>query len=85
MEALHLVIDGLVSIVAYALLIFGVYKIYQVSTEVAEIKEIVRDIQRNTDAAALVNAGRPQTPEALVRAINAASLSPAESEAVPGS
>ena len=81
----HIVLNGLISIVAYGLLVFSVYKVYQIANEVSEIKEMVRDIKRNTDDAALGNLTRPQSPEALIRAVNSASLTLPESQPVSGS
>jgi len=42
------VMSGLVSVVMYSLIIFSAYKIFQISGEVKEIKDLLRDLKRNT-------------------------------------
>jgi len=66
------IIGGLLSIVVYGLLTFSAYKIFTMSNEISELKEMIKDIRRNLDS------GRtppPASPEALVRAVNTASYS----------
>jgi hypothetical protein len=66
-------ISGLISIFAYALVVFTGYKVWQISNDVAELNEVVKDIRRNTDSQVPVS--QPTSPEALVRAVHAASYS----------
>ena len=41
------VMSGLVSVVMYSLIIFSAYKIFQISGEVKEIKDLLRDLKRD--------------------------------------
>jgi len=69
------------SIVAYAMVVLVVVKIFKVSNEVAEIKEMVLEIKRNTeDLAPGSLAGGGQSPESLIRAVNASSYPVAQVE-----
>ena len=65
------VVDGLVSILVYALILFGVYKIYLISNEVSEIKELLRDIKRNTEEIPAAGATGSDSHEALMRTLAA--------------
>jgi hypothetical protein len=68
------VITGLMSTIAYAVIVFAVVKIYAISVEVSEIKELLRDIKRNTEdhlPSALVP--HAASPESLIRAVHASS------------
>jgi hypothetical protein len=68
------VISGLMSTVVYAVLVFAVVKIYAISVEVSEIKELLRDIKRNTeDHLPPAFAAQAVSPESLVRAVHASS------------
>ena len=68
------VISGLMSTVVYAVLVFAVVKIYAISVEVSEIKELLRDIKRNTeDHLPPAFGAHPASPESLVRAVHASS------------
>lgn len=68
MGIIPMVVSGLVSIVMYALVIFGIYKVFQIGAEVTEIKDLLRDIKRNTQD--LAPMGTP-SPVPLSRALNA--------------
>ncbi len=72
MGAAQIVVNGLVSVIAYALLAFGIFKIYSISTDVSEIKDLLRDIKRNTEDASVTPAARIPSTEALLRAVSAA-------------
>jgi hypothetical protein len=62
------------SILAYAMVVLVVVKIFKVSNEVAEIKEMLLEIKRNTeDLAPSSLAARGPSPESLIRAVNASS------------
>ncbi len=80
MGAAQIVVNGLVSVVAYALLAFGIFKIYSIANDVSEIKDLLRDIKRNTEDLPVAAAPRSQSTEALLRAVNAASEPLGESE-----
>jgi hypothetical protein len=62
------------SLVVYLIITFGVYKVMQVANDMSEIKDLLKDIRRNTDAA---QPGAPEfhSAESLVRAVNAGSYS----------
>lgn len=57
--------SGLVSIVMYSLIIFSAYKIFQIGGDVSEIKDLLRDIKRNTHELPPVHPGSAQLSEAL--------------------
>ena len=68
------VIGGLMSTIAYAVVVFAVVKIYAISVEVSEIKELLKDIKRNTeDHAPAALAPHATSPESLIRAVHASS------------
>jgi hypothetical protein len=66
------------SIIGFLVILAGVYKIFQMSTDLRETKELLRDIKRNTqDFPAHRPAGDasgPISPEDLVRAVHAQSF-----------
>jgi hypothetical protein len=77
MGPLQLIISGLLTLIVYGLALFAVYRIFQISNDVSEIKELLRGIKRNTeDGAAPVPAvpqvavPQAQSAEALVRAVH---------------
>lgn len=68
----------------YVLILITVYRIYQMSTDVAEVKQLLKDIKQNTSGQASRSAAPPLLPaaapspgptsaEALVRAVHSAS------------
>jgi hypothetical protein len=68
------VISGLMTTVVYAVLVFAVVKIYAISVEVSEMKELLRDIKRNTeDRLPPAIAAHAVSPESLIRAVHASS------------
>jgi hypothetical protein len=70
----QIVISGAMSILAYAMVVLVVVKIFKVSNEVAEVKELLLEIKRNTeDLVPASVAARAQSPESLIRAVNASS------------
>jgi hypothetical protein len=67
-------ISGLMSTLVYVVIAFAVIKVYAISVEVSEIKELLRDIKRNTeDRLPPAVAAHAVSPESLVRAIHASS------------
>ena len=66
---------GLVSMVGYAIVGFGLYKLIQIATELGEIKEVLKEIRRNTDDPTKAASTFPQSAESLVRAIHSGSYS----------
>lgn len=60
--------------IIYAVLVFAVVKIYAISVEVSEIKELLRDIKRNTEDHVPPTIGAyAASPESLIRAVHASS------------
>ena len=71
--AIPIVVSALGTLVAYGVIIIAVWKIFSISSELAAVKQMLRDIQRNTEDRSLAAlASTPQSPESLVRALNAA-------------
>jgi hypothetical protein len=66
-------IGGFFTLTIYLVITFGVYKVGQAVTELNEIKEILKDIRRNTDDSQPA-APAPTSAESLVRAIHAGSF-----------
>jgi len=66
------------SIIGFLVILAGVYKVFQMSTDLRETKELLRDIKRNTQdfpARHLTGeASGPISPEDLVRAVHAQSF-----------
>ena len=50
MDILSTIIGTITSIVAYTLLLTGVYKLFSIGKDVAEIKKLLRDRTREHDA-----------------------------------
>jgi hypothetical protein len=68
------IISGLMSTIVYAVIAFAVIKVYAISVEVSEIKELLKDIKRNTeDHAPAAFAAHATSPESLIRAVHASS------------
>ncbi len=83
------------NIAILACIVAGVLKAFQIASDVRELKDILHDIKRNTQAVspvvpAVVPAspaveppGGPMSPEALVRAVHAQSYESLEAEVFP--
>jgi hypothetical protein len=70
----QLVISGIISLIVYSMVLFAIYKIFQISTDVSEMKSLLRDIRRNTEEVTrAAPPPQPQSAEALVRAVHASS------------
>jgi hypothetical protein len=67
-------IGTVITLVACSILTFGVHKVMQIAGDVTAIKELLRDIKRNTDKTPAAPS-EPLSPESLVRAVHAASYS----------
>jgi hypothetical protein len=71
------IISGGLMVIVYTLILVAIYRVFQIGADVGEIKGLLKDIKRNTDPAesqtALRAVSRPESPEALVRAVHAAS------------
>ena len=75
-----MVISGLVSVVMYSLVIFGIYKVFQIGADVNEIRDLLRDIKRNTQDLSPAPS-QVQSPVPLQRALNSYSDDPAREPA----
>lgn len=80
MGPIPIVISSLFSIVLYALLIFGVYKVFQIGVDVNEIRDLLRDIKRNTQDLTPA-ASQIHSPAPLSKALKAYSSDPANEPA----
>ena len=67
------ILSGLITMIGYILVVFSAYKVFTMASEITEMKDILRDIRRNLEMAPV--AGSANSPESLVRAVNAASYS----------
>ena len=71
------IITGGLTVIVYTLVVVAIYRVFQIGTDVGEMKQLLKDIRRNTAPAesqgALTTVSRPDSPEALVRAVHAAS------------
>jgi hypothetical protein len=80
-------LPSFLSIIPYVIIALGLYKVVQMSTDMAEMKEILKDIRRNTERAPLSNldAAEETSTEStanLARALNAAAYAEADAESV---
>jgi len=74
-------LSGIVTIIAYGLILGAVYKLFQIHSVMSEVKELLSDIKRNTSgdtpAPAKLGAVPPQfaaayeSPDELIRALSA--------------
>jgi hypothetical protein len=71
------IITGGLTVVVYALLLVSIYRVFQIGADVGEMKELLKDIKNNMASSGLPTAttvaSRPESPEALVRAVHSAS------------
>lgn len=75
-ELLPSLLSGAISILALCVFVAGVMKVFQIAATLNEIREAVKDIQRQQDAA--MASGEPKTPayagrsgEEMLRALDA--------------
>jgi hypothetical protein len=66
------IISGLATLVVYGLIVASVYKVFQMSSDLTEVKELLKDIRRNTEVATPVT----QSTENLMRAVHGESYHP---------
>ena len=69
MIPIQAVIGSVVSIAFYSLMLYGIYKIFQISTEISEMKDLLRDIKRNTEEIPPAGPARPQSHEDFMRTL----------------
>jgi hypothetical protein len=77
MSAFPDIMGAATSLVMFALIVASVMKLFQLASDVRELKDVLQDIRRNTAQAMLAptpeagGVSRPPTPEELVRAVHA--------------
>ena len=76
MGPVQVAVSGLVTLLVYSLLLFSAFKIFQIATELGEIKELLKDIKRNTEDNSVTGLSAARSPESLIRAVAAASYPP---------
>lgn len=64
-------IGGMANIMVLFLVVAAVWKVFQMSTDVRELKGILSDIKRNTESYSPPAARSTLTPEELVRQVHA--------------
>lgn len=83
MGPLQLILSGIGSLVVYGVMIAAVYKLFQIATDLSEIKDTLQDIKRNTQdtpPASWTSPPKQSSPESLMRALAAPSTDPAEAD-----
>ena len=83
MGPLQATISGIMSILVYSLLLFAAFKVVQIATELGEIKELLKDIKRNTEDNSPAGLSAARSPESLLRAVAAATYPPPDYPDVP--
>ena len=83
MGPLQVAVSSVMSIVVYSLLLFGAFKVVQIATELSEIKELLKDIKRNTEDNSPTALSAVRSPENLMRAVAAATYPPPDYPEVP--
>ena len=85
MDLIGVFVREIATIIAYALVFAGVYKLFQISTELTQIKELLKDRSRSTPSPVIPPTLGPAAPdfhstddaseyaERLLRAVNAES------------
>jgi len=63
------------TVVIYTVILVAIYRVFQIGADVSEMKQLLKDIRRNTsrDNQAVAVTPAPESAEALVRAVHAAS------------
>ncbi len=77
MDLLPALLGSATTLILFFCVIAGVIKIFQISTDVRELKDVLQDIRRNTQDLGVARPASPEagplSPEALVRAVHAQS------------
>ena len=74
-ETSQVLFSGVITIVAYAVIMSGVYKLFQIATMLGEIKDVLQDIKRHTSDT--VAPTQVSATDALLRAVHGDAYSPA--------
>jgi hypothetical protein len=77
---LQVAISGIMTILVYTVILFGVFKIFQIATDLSEIKEVLKDIKRASEDHSPAALSTARSPESLLRAVSAASYPPPDLE-----
>lgn len=86
MDPGQMIFSGVMTLLMYGVIAFVVYKVLTLAKDMSEVKELLKDIQRNTQdhspdgIAARLRKAQEQSPADLMRAVNNASYSEFESE-----
>ncbi len=86
MTALETFFSSGLTLLSFALVIFAAYKIFQIGTDVAEMKQLLKDIRRGVsmpEGRAVTVSSQPTSAEELVRAVHAASYEDLDEIASP--
>jgi hypothetical protein len=75
-------ISGIMTILVYTVILFAVFKIFQIATDLGEIKEVLKDIKRGIEDHSPASLSTVRSPESLLRAVTAESYPPLESTLV---
>jgi hypothetical protein len=77
MGPVQVIFSAFGSLVVYGLVIAAVYKLFQIATDLTEIKDALQEIKRNTQDAhappGWTSASKQSSPESLMRALVAPS------------
>lgn len=77
MVGIQSIISGAVTVVLYVLILAAIYKIFQIGSDVSEIKATLKGMKsgamRTQPGGSPGSVARPDSAEALVRAVHAAS------------
>jgi hypothetical protein len=84
-------LSSAMTIAILACIVAGVLKIFQISSDLRELKDVLHEIKRNTQVMSPVQPVQPEppqpagplSPEALVRAVHAQSYESLEAEVFP--
>jgi|SRR5271154_3009186 len=82
MGPLQIAVSGIMTILVYTVILFGVFKIFQIATELGEIKELLKDIKRANEDHSAVASSISRSPESLLRAVSATSYTPPDLDTV---
>jgi hypothetical protein len=80
--SLQLAISGIMTILVYSMILLTVFKIFQIATDLSEIKELLKDVKRNSEDHSPIPLSMTRSPESLLRAVSAESYPPLESTLV---
>ena len=88
MEVLPMLLSSAMTILLFASVAAGLIKVFQISADVRELKDIIHEMKRNNLGLGAVRPAQqlptaPLSPEALVRAVHAQSYESLEENVYP--